>query len=108
MTSLTLFDVIALKIALPEYGLAKGDIGTVLEHYADGDCEVEFTDEMGETVTEVALTPDQFDVVWSSTDVNRSQLVQQLLIVVKTLDPAQAREVLDFAQFLQARVETHS
>ena len=51
---------IVLITDLPEYGLERGDIGTVvLVHRYDAGYEVEFVTLDGETVTVVSLLPSQ-------------------------------------------------
>ena len=104
MTIPKLFDVVMLVADLPEYGLMKGAVGTLLEIYGDGDCEIEFANAEGETLALLALMPDQFDIIWSGAETEQVQMVQQLVAVVSALRPEQAREVLDFARFLQTRV----
>jgi ribulose-5-phosphate 4-epimerase/fuculose-1-phosphate aldolase len=49
-------DTVALNRDLAEYGLAKGDLGTVVHVYADGKAfEVEFTTLAGDTLGVVTL-----------------------------------------------------
>ncbi len=42
-----LLDVVALVGALPEHGLERGQVGTVVEEVAPGVYEVEFSDDQG-------------------------------------------------------------
>lgn len=108
MTTPHLLDVVVLNTDLPEPGLTRGAVGTIVEIYDDGDCEIEFTNDDGETLGLLALLPDQFDVIWSGAEVEQVQTVQQLVAVVRNLQPDQVREVLDFARFLQTRVRVSS
>ena len=57
MDSLQLFDVVALTEALPDQGLHRGQVGTVVEVYADGACEVDFSDAQGQTYALLAVEP---------------------------------------------------
>lgn len=47
MDSIKLLDVVALTEALPDEGLRRGEVGTVVEQWADGIFEVEFSDDTG-------------------------------------------------------------
>jgi hypothetical protein len=51
-----LLDTVVLSRDLPEHGLRVGDVGAVVEVYADTDFEVEFVRASGETKALVALT----------------------------------------------------
>lgn len=53
-----LLDVVALLSDLPEQGLVRGQVGTVVE-ILDGAFEVEFCDDDGKTYAELAITPDR-------------------------------------------------
>jgi hypothetical protein len=55
-------DVVALLSDLPEHGLVRGQVGTVVEIF-DGAYEVEFSDDSGKTYAELALEPDQLLVL---------------------------------------------
>ena len=53
-------DCVALKVALPEHGLAAGDVGAVVHVYGEGrGCMVEFTTFDGKTVALTKVSPDQ-------------------------------------------------
>lgn len=54
-----LLDVVALTVDLPERGLARGQVGTVVETLAPGVFEVEFCDNDGHTYASLALRADQ-------------------------------------------------
>jgi hypothetical protein len=51
-----LLDTVVLSRDLPEHGLRVGDVGAVVEVYADTDFEVEFVRASGETKALVSLT----------------------------------------------------
>jgi Domain of unknown function (DUF4926) len=54
-----LLSVIALLEDLPEHGLVRGQVGTVVESWAPGVFEVEFSDDSGRPYAVVALKADQ-------------------------------------------------
>ncbi len=59
-----LLDVVALTADLPEYNLWRGQVGTVVEIFANGAAfEVEFSDRNGRTYESVGLRPEQIMVL---------------------------------------------
>jgi hypothetical protein len=58
-----LLDVVALLSDLPEHGLVRGQVGTVVE-LLDGAYEVEFCDDEGRTYAQLALKPAQLLVLY--------------------------------------------
>jgi ribulose-5-phosphate 4-epimerase/fuculose-1-phosphate aldolase len=54
---LKLLEVVALTRDLPEHGLRAGAIGTIVEVYGSTALEVEFTDESGNTLAVLTLSP---------------------------------------------------
>jgi len=52
-------DSVVLACDLPEHGLKRGDVGTVVLVHAEPGYEVEFMTLRGETVAVVSLTEDQ-------------------------------------------------
>lgn len=62
------FDVIKLKVDLPENNLKIGMIGVVVDIFDVPEIgyEVEFTDDKGRTIAEVALKPNQVEHIESS------------------------------------------
>lgn len=104
MNKLNLFDVIELTVDLPEENLARGAQGTIVECYPDGACEVEFTDEDGQTLALCAILPEQVHVVYRhQTNIDKEKVVQKLLAIVNNLNKAKTEEVLDFANSLRQR-----
>ena len=59
MAELELLSVVALMEGLPEKGLRRGQVGTVVENLAPGVYEVEFSDDSGRTYASLALRADQ-------------------------------------------------
>ncbi len=59
MATLETYSVVALLEDLPSEGLARGQVGTVVENWAPGVYEVEFCDDTGRTYAMVALKADQ-------------------------------------------------
>ncbi len=57
--SLQILDVVALTEDLPERGLRRGQVGTVVEVLAQGAYEVEFSDNDGRTYAMLALRTHQ-------------------------------------------------
>ena len=58
-TSPGLLDVVALMEDLPDRGLRRGQVGTVVECLASDVFEVEFSDDRGRTYASLALRTDQ-------------------------------------------------
>jgi Domain of unknown function (DUF4926) len=59
MTGIEMLSVVALLEDLPESGLVRGQVGTVVESWAPGVYEVEFSDNDGRTFAMVALKAEQ-------------------------------------------------
>jgi hypothetical protein len=62
-TKINLLDVVALIEDLPERGLYRGQVGTVVESLAPGVFEVEFNDNDGRTYASLALRADHLLVL---------------------------------------------
>jgi Domain of unknown function (DUF4926) len=61
--SIAVLDVVAVLVDLPEHGLVRGQVGTVVERLDNDACEVEFSDDDGRTYAEVALSADRLLVL---------------------------------------------
>jgi len=59
MNTIQLLDVVALIQDLPERGLRRGQVGTVVEELAPDVFEIEFSDNNGRTYATLALTTAQ-------------------------------------------------
>jgi Domain of unknown function (DUF4926) len=59
MPGIEMHSVVALLEDLPEQGLVRGQVGTVVETWDRGVYEVEFSDENGRTYAMVALKAEQ-------------------------------------------------
>jgi hypothetical protein len=59
MADIELLSVVALLEDLPEEGLVRGQVGTVVESWAPGVYGVEFCDDNGRTYAMVALNNEQ-------------------------------------------------
>ena len=103
MTQPELFDVIELLVDLPEFSLSVGVQGAIVECYADGKYEVEFTNQDGETLALSTLSSKQFIVVWKARTKSWLPVSEQVLAVIAHLYEERQREVLDFARFLAQR-----
>jgi hypothetical protein len=58
-----LLDVVALTADLPERGLLRGQVGTVVEILAPGVFEVEFSDDQGHPYAQLALRDSQLMIL---------------------------------------------
>jgi hypothetical protein len=61
--TIDILDVVAIIGDLPERGLYRGHVGTVVEVLAPGIFEVEFSDDEGHTYASLALEADQLLVL---------------------------------------------
>jgi hypothetical protein len=59
MTGIDMLSVVATLEDLPEEGLIRGQVGTVVETWAPGVYEVEFCDDTGKIYAMVALKAEQ-------------------------------------------------
>jgi hypothetical protein len=59
MAEIALHSVVALLEDLPEQGLVRGQVGTVVEVWAPGVYEVEFSDDDGRTYALASLKAEQ-------------------------------------------------
>ena len=57
------YDVVTLTVDLPQHGLVRGQVGTVVEQYSPNAFEVEFVDSHGYTYGLVTLERDQLLVL---------------------------------------------
>lgn len=62
-TQIELLDVVALDEDVPEHGLLRGQVGTVVEELDEGVFEVEFADDEGRTYASLALRASQLMVL---------------------------------------------
>lgn len=61
--TISLLDVVALLEDMPDRGLVRGQVGTVVEELAFGVYEIEFSDDSGRTYAMLALRADQLMVL---------------------------------------------
>ncbi len=61
--AIDVLDVVALTEDLPEHGLYRGQVGTVVESLAPGVFEVEFSDDEGRAYASLALRESQLLVL---------------------------------------------
>ncbi len=59
MDEIKLLDVVAVTEDVPEHGLRRGEVGTVVDRWKDGVYEVEFSDDSGEAYAFAALRAEQ-------------------------------------------------
>jgi len=98
-----LFDVVELLVNLSEYNLVAGVRGAIVDCYADGKYEVEFTNEEGETEVICPLSSDKFIVVWKAKTKSWLSVSEQLVTAIENLSEEHQREVLDFTRGLYQR-----
>lgn len=60
---INLLDVVAVLEDIPDQGIHRGQVGTVVELLTDGVREVEFSDDEGRTYATVALNANQLMVL---------------------------------------------
>jgi len=60
---INILDVVALTADLPEKGLLRGQVGTIVETLSPGVFEVEFSDDSGRTYAELAVRENQLMVL---------------------------------------------
>lgn len=63
MAEVELLSVVALLADLPDHGLVRGQVGTVVERLAPGVYEVEFSDDAGRTYASLAVPAQQLLVL---------------------------------------------
>jgi hypothetical protein len=61
--NIQLLDVVALTADIPDKGLLRGQVGTVVETLSPGVFEVEFSDDQGRTYAQLALRDSQLLVL---------------------------------------------
>ncbi|MGA2741539.1 MAG: DUF4926 domain-containing protein [Bryobacteraceae bacterium] len=59
MAEIEMLSVVALLEDIPQKGLLRGQVGTIVESLAPGAYEVEFSDDSGQTYASLALRSDQ-------------------------------------------------
>ena len=64
MENFKLFDVVALTVDLPEHNLRRGQVGTIVERFANGKAfEVEFSDLNGRAFESIGIEPEQMMIL---------------------------------------------
>ncbi|MEX2016637.1 MAG: DUF4926 domain-containing protein [Candidatus Hydrogenedentales bacterium] len=63
MDTIRLLDVVALTEDLPEHGLVRGQVGTIVEELVRGAFEVEFSDDEGRTYASTGIPRDKLIVL---------------------------------------------
>ncbi|NUO83464.1 DUF4926 domain-containing protein [candidate division KSB1 bacterium] len=67
MNTPDLFDVVELQEDSPEFEMQRGAQGAMVECYSDGEFEVEFVDEDGQTLALCGLPPEKIAALSSAT-----------------------------------------
>ncbi|MEL6384107.1 MAG: DUF4926 domain-containing protein [Cyanobacteria bacterium J06626_18] len=100
MISPELFDIVELLVDIPEANLRAGDRGAIVEQHTNKAFEVEFTNPNGETLELLALSPEQFIVVWQSASKTWVPLADRLAAMMLALPEERQEQVLNFARSL--------
>jgi len=95
-----LYDIVELLVDLPQIGLKSGQLGTILEKHNEKAYEVEFANAEGETLEFLALTSEQFIVVWKSQTAQWIPVTERILAIMETLSEDKQGQVLDFTRSL--------
>jgi len=98
-----LFDVVELTVDMPDRDLRAGMQGVIVHRHSGDVYEVEFTNEVGETLDFLALRPEQFIVVWRARTKKWVPISERIARLMAYLPEEAGKEVLDFACFLHAR-----
>jgi hypothetical protein len=98
-----LFDVVELLVTLPESNLHVGVRGAIVDCYADGNYEVEFSDSWGETIALCTLSSEQILVVWNAKEGRWLSVSELLAAMVGRLSDERQQQVLEFARSLSGR-----
>ena len=93
-------DIIEIIIDIPTRNLRAGTQGTIVHCHNEAAYEVELTNEEGETLDFMALSIEQFVVVWFSETQEWVSVAQKTAAIVGNLPEEAANEILDFARFL--------
>ncbi len=97
-------DLIELTRDIPERKLRSGLRGTIVHCHNDAVYEIEFADENGETPDFSALDSKNFIVVWRIETRQWVPVAEQTAALIAGLPDETAKEILDFARFLSARI----
>ena len=90
-----LLDVVELIMDIPEQELRAGMQGTIVESHPGDAYEVEFTNEVGETIGLLALRPDQFIVVGQAKTRTWLPVSERVTTLGAHLPEEAGQEVLD-------------
>ena len=95
-----LFDLVELLVDLPEHNLIMGEQGTIVEDYNDGCYEIEFSNELRETIALCSLPMQQFIVIWKAQNKTWLSLTEKLTALIDKLPKEKQQKVLDFTRSL--------
>ncbi|AKE65803.1 hypothetical protein N0824_03665 [Microcystis sp. 0824] len=95
-----LFDLVELLVDLPEHNLIMGEQGTIVEDYNDGCYEIEFSNDLGETIALCSLPMQQFIVIWKAQNKTWLSLTEKLTALIDKLPKEKQQKVLDFTRSL--------
>ena len=96
-------DIIEIIIDILTPNLRAGTQGTIVHCHNEAAYEVELTNEEGETLDFMALSTEQFVVVWLAETQEWVSVAQKTAAIVGNLPEEAANEILDFARFLSVK-----
>jgi len=96
-------DLVELIVDIPERNLRSGTQGTVVHCHDSEAYEIEFTNDDGETVDFLSLSPKQFIVVWRAETEKWVSKVEQVSALAANLADESVNEILNFARFLSVQ-----
>ena len=103
MTNPELFDIVEILVNLPEQKQFIGSQGTIVECHDDHNFEIEFADDNGVTTALLALSDNQFIIVWKSATKQWIPTTEKVISLLDHLPENKQEEILNYARFLYQR-----
>ena len=95
-----LFDVVELLVNLPEHDQPIGAQGAIVECHDSENFEVEFANELGETVALCPLSSNQFIVVWKSATKQWLSISEKISAIIEQLSENKQEEILHYVRLV--------
>ncbi|AFZ44640.1 hypothetical protein PCC7418_2493 [Halothece sp. PCC 7418] len=100
----SLNDLVELLVNLPEYNLAIGNKGRIIDSLDESHFEIEFIEGVEEATDSCVLSTEQFIVVWQAETEEWLSTTDKLMAIVNNLPEEKREEILNFAQFLLQKI----
>ncbi|MDR9402304.1 MAG: DUF4926 domain-containing protein [Halothece sp. Uz-M2-17] len=100
----SLNDLVELLVNLPEYNLAIGHKGRIIDSLDEAHFEVEFIEDIEEASEPCVLSTEQFIVIWQAETEEWMTTSDKIIAIVNNLPEEKREEILNFAQFLLQKV----